>query len=105
MATLLSVANAAPGSAHAFVVDSEPAMGSLVQEPPSRVVLRFSEPVELAGAAVALTTGERSASIGPLAHPPGDRTSIVATVSNLAAGVTTVLWRAVGEDSHLVVGS
>jgi copper transport protein len=96
---------ASPAFAHAFVVDSEPAMGSLVQDAPSRVVLRFSEPVELTGAAVAVTSGERSASVGPLSHPPGDRTSIVAPVSNVAAGMATVLWRAVGEDSHLVVGS
>jgi copper transport protein len=101
----ISVAWTSPALAHAFVVDSEPAMGSVIQVAPSRVILRFSEPVELTGAAVAVTSGERAASVGPLVHPPSDRTSIVAAVSGVAAGAATVLWRVVGEDSHLVVGS
>ncbi len=97
---------AAPASAHANLVSSNPAAGTVVQEAPAEVRLRFSEPVEVARDALVV--------IAPDGQPlpdlhattdPEDRTSVVAKLpSELASGTYRVRYRILSIDGHVVPG-
>lgn len=96
---------AAPAAAHANLVGSEPASGTVLSDPPDRVVLSFSEPVRL--------IPERIVVVGPdgelreLADQPttdgGD--VIVPVEESLDIGTYLVSYRVVSRDSHPVFGS
>lgn len=91
--------------AHAELRSSDPAAGSVLASPPSRIRLVFSERLEIALSSISLVApnGERLALSGQ--RDSTDDKALVAAVSGLGAGKYRVLWRAVAADGHASSGS
>ncbi|MGH3681026.1 MAG: copper resistance protein CopC [Natronosporangium sp.] len=95
----------APAAAHANLVGSEPANGTVLSDPPQQVVLSFSEPVQL--------IPDRIQVVGPdgeLAGPGGEPSAAGTEVSipldeSLDIGTYLVSYRVISQDSHPVLGS
>lgn len=95
-------AGASPARAHAIVESTEPAIDQVVETSPERVVMHFSEPVEIAFGAIRVydTKAER-VDTGDAEHLEGDATSIgVRLEPDLPDGTYTVTWRVVSADGH-----
>ena len=98
---------ATAAQAHAQLVRSSPAAGSVVAQAPDRVTLTFGEQV-LAGDAGVQVFDDRFAevAVGPPLAAPGDPLTIaVAVPAGLAPGTYTVAWRVSSGDTHPVAGS
>ncbi|MER8183418.1 FixH family protein [Kitasatospora sp. NPDC094015] len=103
----LLIGGAGTASAHATLVNTDPAQNSVVPTAPSAVTLTFSEGVSLSADSVRVLdpTGQAVDSGDP-AHPDGKADAArVGLKSGLANGTYTVAWRAVSEDSHPVGGA
>ena len=96
----------APGAlAHAELESSTPASDALLRRAPSRVALRFSEPLESAFASVRVyDRNARRVDHGKTTRPEPE---VVATglLPDLPRGTYTVAWRVVSEDSHPIDGA
>ncbi|WP_051940137.1 copper resistance CopC/CopD family protein [Phaeacidiphilus oryzae] len=103
----LMLAGATPASAHAALLSTTPDQGSVVESPPTQVLLHFSEQVTLSTDAVRVfDPAGRRVDTGPSGHAGGDQSSArVALDSGLAQGTYTVSWRAVSADTHPVSGA
>ncbi|WP_433341198.1 copper resistance CopC/CopD family protein [Streptomyces sp. CA-253872] len=108
-AALLAVlAGAAPASAHAALVGSDPQQGSVLDTAPARVVLDFSEKIGVSDNAVRVLdpSGER-VDTGKLTELSGGSRARYAV--NLHAGLPdgtfTVAYQVVSADSHPVAGA
>ncbi|WP_193227594.1 copper resistance CopC/CopD family protein [Aureimonas psammosilenae] len=88
--------------AHATLVSAEPADNEVLQTAPTRLTLRFSEPVKLMSLSLAAPTGETVALKG--AEVDGTDVS-VAVPANMAEGTHAIRYRIVSADSHPVGGS
>jgi copper transport protein len=98
---------AAPAAAHAQLVSTDPAAGAAVAHSPGRVVLHFSEPVEVSFGSIRVFdhNGHR-VDAGRPSHPGGDsHTVAVAVPASLGDGGFVVTWRVVSADSHPVHGA
>lgn len=106
-ATVLG-APAAPASAHATVVATNPAHGSELQELPAHIVVTFDEPVQLfdatGGGAVIDAEGVR-VDAGPATLDAARTTLTIPLRADLPVGVYIASWRVVSADSHPVGGS
>jgi copper transport protein len=103
----LMLAGAESASAHAALLSTTPAQGSVVRTAPGSVVLHFSEQVTLPADALRVfdPAGKRVDS-GATGHAGSDQaTARVALKSGLAQGSYTVSWRAVSADTHPVSGA
>jgi methionine-rich copper-binding protein CopC len=101
LAVLSSLATALAASAHTDMVSMTPAAGSTLEEPPTEVVLRFTDEVNPSLAEVSVV----DASGRPVAS--GDARVATAAVTQplqqgLGPGVYTVAFRVVGVDGHPV---
>lgn len=108
LAVAALVARAAqPAAAHANLVRSEPAAGSVLEQAPSQVQLWFSEPPELKLSDVRLLDGSgRVVSREPVRPRPGDPLSLVLPLPQLAPGVYTIVWRVTSAvDGHTTTGT
>jgi copper transport protein len=106
-ATLVAVIGfAAPASAHATLQQSTPSNGSRVDKPPTRVVLQFSERVEvsLGGIRVFDAAGDR-VDHGTISHPNGVASRVAIALPKLKQGGYVVTWRVISADSHPVQGA
>jgi copper transport protein len=97
------LAHARPAAAHAVLLETMPADGAIVSQAPSRVVLRFNEPVS----PVAL---KLFAADGRMLQRPDDisvrdNELTLALPSQLAEGSYLVSYRVISLDSHPVGGS
>lgn len=102
-AAILTVTAVAPAAAHAQLLSTDPADGSVVAAAPAELTLTFNEPVRLvddavrvldpAGSEVAVTT--RAVDEQVVAEPAGE----------LADGTYVVSWRVVSADSHPIAGA
>ncbi|MFD3453978.1 copper resistance CopC/CopD family protein [Streptomyces sp. NPDC058691] len=103
----LLLGGAAPASAHAALVKTEPAQGSVVKTAPQQVRLTFSEGVLLASDAVRVLgpDGKRADSGAASNGGEGSDTAVVALRPGLGNGTYTVAWKAVSADSHPVAGA
>ncbi|SOD75083.1 copper transport protein [Jatrophihabitans sp. GAS493] len=99
---------AAPASAHAVVVASDPADGARLAAAPAQVSFTFDESVGLNSDGylhVANETGQR-VDAGEAGHPGGDGTKVsVALKSGLGDGTYLASYRVVSADSHPISGS
>ncbi|SDJ02132.1 copper transport protein [Frankineae bacterium MT45] len=99
---------AAPASAHAVVVATDPADGARLATAPAEVTFTFDESVGLSSDGylhVINQTGQR-VDTGPATHPGGDGTKVsVALKSGLGDGTYLASYRVVSADSHPVSGS
>ena len=89
-------------SAHAELVSSSPAAGSVV-EPPSEVVLTFDETVVGNSSFSVLDAGGTTVATG--GPDSADPTTMRATLPLLPAGVYEVQWVAVAEDTDVERGT
>ena len=106
LAVLLMQAPAAV-EAHANYAESDPAANSVVDEPPERVTIRFTEPHEpsLSEIQVFDTQGIR-VDEGDSEVDPSDPLVMSVSVKNLADGTYTVAWKNVSTvDGHRVRGA
>lgn len=94
---------AAPASAHATLVGTDPANGAVLAEAPEEARLTFNEPMQLpedgvglfdaAGAKMAVTARSQ------------DEVIRIALPEELAAGSYVISWRAISADGHPLSGS
>ncbi|SEG45461.1 copper transport protein [Actinacidiphila yanglinensis] len=105
----LLLGTAVPASAHAALIRTDPADGSVVATAPQRVVLTFSEGVLLSDDSLrVLDPHGTNVAAGVAGHAQGKdsgATSTVALKSGLGNGTYTVAWRAISQDSHPVAGA
>lgn len=102
---LLLALAAAPAAAHASLLETVPADGAAVDEPPTEVTLRFNEDVQAptAGVRVFDSDGERVDSGDPVLT--GSDQIGVGLDAGLDDGTYVVTWRALSADGHLVRGA
>jgi len=105
----LLLAGAVPASAHAALIRTDPADGSVVKTAPQRVLLTFSEGVLLSSDSLrVLDPHGADVAVGVPGHAQGKDSGATATVGlkpGLGDGTYTVAWRAVSQDSHPVAGA
>jgi copper transport protein len=92
----------APAQAHAIVQSTEPGIDEVLGSAPERVVMTFSEAVEIALGAIRVydTNGTR-VDEGAAEHVSGDPTTVAVKVADdLPNGTYTVTWRVISADSH-----
>jgi copper transport protein len=102
----VAVALALPGSAAAHVTldSSEPATQSRLEEAPTEVRLRFTQPVTITSKAVLVLAPDGTVLSGTPATED-DGYVVVAPVSGVSAGQGyTVRWRVIGDDGHSPAG-
>src|SRR5438552_4015709 len=109
LAVVLPLLVAAPAvSAHALLARSDPADGSEVRSPPTRVVAWFSEPVE-GGVSTLRVIDGRGVQVdgGHLEVGGADPSKVsVGVRDDLAPGFYTVTWETLSRiDGHLWFGS
>jgi copper transport protein len=101
---LVPAAFPAAALAHASLLRSDPAPGSVVPQAPTQIVLHFDEPVQDAGTSVVATSGA-SVLAGRARLEHGDpRALVVPLRAGLGDGDYTVRWRVVSSDGHIVSG-
>ncbi len=96
-----------PVAAHANLVRSEPAAGSVLDQAPSQVQLWFSEAVELKLSDVRLLDGSGKVVNRESVRPVlGDPLALVLPLPELSPGVYTVVWRVTSAvDGHTTSGT
>ncbi|MFC5729619.1 MULTISPECIES: copper resistance protein CopC [Nocardioides] len=102
--TLLWVClTAAPASAHATLVSSDPTEGAVLAESPSEVTFTFDEPVRLVPDALQAFDADGD----PVAIEPSGSGAIVTgdLPDGLDEGTYVVAWRVVSADGHPIAGS
>ena len=94
---------ASPASAHATLLQSDPAPGAVLARSPSAIALRFDSPVSAALGAVRVYDrgGSRVDTGGTEVRGPVVRLR----VSGLAKGSYVVTWRVTSADTHPVAGA
>ncbi|HET6997654.1 MAG TPA: copper resistance protein CopC [Solirubrobacterales bacterium] len=106
--TLVAAMLLAPSGAlaHATLEDASPPRGAIVQQQPSEVVLRFSEPVEGNFGAVRVYDAEGArVDEGDAFHPDGEGPKLgVHLGPGLPDGSYTATYRVVSADGHIVSG-
>ena len=100
---LAVLAGAAPASAHATLISTDPDEGEVLTTAPDEVTFTFDEPVTLAadGVQVFDATG------APVASESSGRDTVITTdlPDVLDDGTYVVVWRAVSADGHPIAGS
>jgi copper transport protein len=100
--------SAAPSWAHASLVSSAPRSGGRVADSPSRVVLRFSEPVQVlnrSDVSVVDHSGQKVDTGAPHTAAGDPRRLIVPLHTPLVPDSYTVRYRVVSADSHSAVAA
>ncbi|HZB81522.1 MAG TPA: copper homeostasis periplasmic binding protein CopC [Rubrobacteraceae bacterium] len=106
LSSLWLVVLCAPALAHASLLETDPADGAKLSEPPTQVQLRFNEPIEAEFTPVKVLDqqGNRvdrdDAQVGS-----DDRRMVTAGLKELSKGTYTVQWRVISADTHPVNGS
>jgi copper transport protein len=100
----------APGgtvAAHANLLRSSPAANASLADPPTRVIIWFTEPVEPQFSEIrVLSAGGARVDNGDTAGDPTEPSAISVSIQPLDDGVYTVAWRNVSRvDGHAVRGS
>ena len=102
LALAIVVGTAGAADAHAGLVSTNPAPGSVIAQSPRTIELHFSEPVELPTRAVRLFDANRnSIALGTISHGASNDT-VVAVVPLLSNGGYVAAWRVISADGHPV---
>jgi methionine-rich copper-binding protein CopC len=92
-----------PAFAHAFLNHADPGAGAVLRSPPRKVVLVFSEKLQLASSGVGVTNSAGGrVEAGTVVI---DGNSIVAPLRPLPPGRYRVVWHAVSLDNHRTQGA
>lgn len=106
---LLAILALMPGraAAHANLAESDPAANSVLDTPPERVVIRFTEPLESALSEIrVLDSRGDQVDMGDSALDPNDPTVMSVSLGLLVNGAYTVAWTNVSTvDGHRVRGA
>ncbi|HET6560472.1 MAG TPA: copper resistance protein CopC, partial [Marmoricola sp.] len=103
-AVLWMLGSAVPAAqAHASLVSTDPAEGTVLAEPPGTITLTFSESVTLAAEATRLYDAQGH----ELEAEPRSADEVVTVVpgDEMAAGTYVLIYRVVSADSHPIAGS
>lgn len=93
----------AMASAHAELLRSSPAAGSVLTTSPERITLTFSERVEVSLGAIRLLDGSgKDVAIGAAEHVTGDNSAVTVVLPHLPDGSYVVDWQVISADSHQV---
>lgn len=98
---------AAPASAHASLTSTEPVGGTAVATSPERVVLRFTEAVQipLGSIRVFASPSGKQVETGSAGKVDGDSSAVGVKLPKLDKGGYIVTWRVTSADSHPVHGA
>ena len=97
---------AAPASAHAALLSTDPSNGGVYDSAPKAITLRFSEGVEVALGGIRVYTGDRERVVtGKPEHPNGQQSVVTASLPKLDNGTYVVTWRVTSADSHPIDGA
>ena len=109
IALLLAVFALTPArvSAHANLAESDPAANSVLDSPPERIVIRFTEPLEPALSEIRVLDSQgQQVDLGDSTLDPTDPTVMSVSVGRLDNGAYTVAWSNVSTvDGHRVRGA
>lgn len=105
MSAALTLLVHSTANAHAMLLSSEPAAGSILAASPSRIRLLFSEAIEPSLSAIAIVGGDGRTIPLTVGGDPHDVHALVAPLSVLSAGEYRVAWHVVSADGHPVGGS
>jgi copper transport protein len=95
----------APALAHATLVEASPQQGGEVSNPPDRVELRFSQPVDAEFDPVVVRGADGARVDTHDAHvDPEDARVVLAQLERVTEGSYTVQWRVTSIDGHVVEG-
>ncbi|GIG39286.1 copper resistance CopC/CopD family protein [Cellulomonas phragmiteti] len=100
---LLVVLASSPAAAHAVLVGTDPQDGSVVDAPPTELVLTFNEPVR--GVPDGTTILAADGTPLEVAVAAVDDTLVLTPASVLADGTYVVSWRVISLDTHPVAGA
>lgn len=98
---LVVAAGASPAAAHAQLVESDPADGSVVATAPDQVTLSFNEPVRLERARVFAADGSEV----DVDARSSDAVVTVVPTEDLGEGTVVVSWELESADGHVVSGA
>ncbi len=97
---------AAPASAHASLLSTDPSSGGVYDSPPKAITLRFSEGVEVSLGGIRVYTSDRDRVVtGKPEHPNGQQSVVTTSLPKLDKGTYVVTWRVVSADSHPIDGA
>jgi copper transport protein len=106
LAVIAATLVAAPAaSAHAVLVATEPARDAVAEESPSRVLLRFNEPVEGALGSVRVFAANGDRVDDDQVEKPRAEEIAVGIDDDLERGTYTVAWRVISADSDPISGA
>jgi hypothetical protein len=95
----------AGASAHAFLDHAVPPVGSTVATSPPDIRIFFTQPLEPAFSAIAITTADgRTVPTAAATVDPSDPTELVLALPPLPPGRYTVTWHVVSVDTHRTEG-
>src|SRR3954451_24963006 len=97
---------AAPASAHAELLSTDPSNGGVYDSPPKAITLRFSEGVEVALGGIRVYTSDRERVVtGKPEHPNGQQSVVTTSLPKIGDGTYVVTWRVISSDSHPIDGA
>ena len=103
---LIALVSVAPAGAHAVLIETQPANGTVLETWPDRVLLRFNEPVDASlGALRVYDSDANRVDSGRTSRPDAQTVVIELDDRPLARGTYTVAWRIVSADSHPLHGA
>jgi copper resistance protein C len=93
--------------AHAKLVSSSPAAKQEATPPPTSLMLKFSESIEIKFVQVKLSDASgTTVKTGPVTQDPADQTVVIVPLPALLAdGEYTVSWQVVAADGHKTKGT
>jgi copper transport protein len=97
---------AAPASAHASLLSTDPSSSGVYDTPPKAITLRFTEGVEVALGGVRVYNSDRERVVtGTPEHPNGQQSVVTTSLPKLDDGTYVVTWRVTSADSHPIDGA
>ncbi len=94
----------AKANAHAIIVSSEPASGTVVTGPDVAFVLHFNSRIDHQRSRLMLKQPDGTATPVPVAPPEADQTVMTARVVGLIQGAYSLHWQVLSIDGHLTRG-
>jgi methionine-rich copper-binding protein CopC len=103
---LAACLGAMPAFAHAFLVKSDPPVGSTVNAAPKMLVLTYTEDLEIAFCTVTVTDGMgMNDATGKPQAVPGHPNEMQVPLNIQMAGKIFVAWHALSTDTHKTQGT
>jgi copper resistance protein C len=101
---LASLAGLSPAFAHAFLVKAEPAVGSTVATAPARLLMTYTEGLEVPFCSVTVKSTAGTIVNGKPQTVPGHNNEMSVPLHITAPGTYHVTWHAVAVDTHHTQG-